>query len=123
MSPKDLVSDYLARVRAKEGWESLLSDELRFTNFTHPVKRVAGKQGSIEGIRRFYSMVTALEVERIIADGKHVCALTRYELQPPGGPAFESHVAEVFEVEDGKITSLGIYFDSAPYPKPPTTTS
>src|SRR5690606_39588051 len=79
LSPKDLVSDYLARVRAKEGWESLLSDELRVTNFTHPVQRVAGKQGSIEGIRRFYSMVTALEFERIIADGKQLRALTRYE--------------------------------------------
>ena len=46
------------------------------------------------------------------------CALARYELQAPGGSAFQSHVAELFEVRDGKIKLLEIYFDSAPFPKP-----
>lgn len=51
------------------------------------------------------------------AESERACALTRYELQVPSGPAFESHVAELFEVRDGKIKSLDIYFDSAPFPK------
>jgi ketosteroid isomerase-like protein len=40
-----------------------------------------------------------------------------YELQPPVGPAFSSDVAEIFGVQDGKITSFEIYFDSAPFAK------
>lgn len=119
MSAKDVVSAYLSAVGAKDGWEAFLSDDLRFSNFTHPVKRLVGKEAGLEGIRRFYSMVTTLDVDRILVDGGCVVALTRYELQPPAGPVFESHIAEVFEVVDGRITALSIYFDSAPYPKPP----
>jgi len=56
-------------------------------------------------------------VKDLLIDGHKACALTRYQLQPPAGPAFSSDVAEVFEVRDGKINSLDIYFDSSPFPK------
>jgi len=62
-------------------------------------------------------MITAVKVKDLIVDGDRACALTQYDLQPPEGPAFHSHVAEVFKVRDGKIASLDIYFDSAPFPK------
>jgi uncharacterized protein YndB with AHSA1/START domain len=67
--------------------------------------------------RRFFSMITEVEVKELIVDGDTACALTRYELQPPSGPAFASDVAEVFRVQANKIASFGIYFDSAPFPK------
>ena len=63
-------------------------------------------------------MIKAVEVKGILVDGERACALTRYELQARGGSAFQSHVPELFEVCGGKITSLEIYFDSAPFPKP-----
>lgn len=50
----------------------------------------------------------------LLIDGDKACALTRYQLQPPAGPAF---VSEVFEVHDGQITALAIYFDCSPFPK------
>lgn len=118
MTTRDVVFDYLEGVKRKQGWEQFLADDLEFTNFTHPVKRATGKEASLPGIARFYGMVKALELKHLIVDGNHACALTRYDLQPPAGEPFESHIAEVFEVIDGKITSFGIYFDSAPYPKP-----
>ena len=62
-------------------------------------------------------MITALEVRDLMVEGDKACALTRYDLQPPRGPAFKSDVAEVFAVRDGKITSFDIYFDSSPFPK------
>jgi len=37
--------------------------------------------------------------------------------QPNAGPEFASDVAEFFSVAGGKIASLAIYFDSAPFPK------
>ena len=62
-------------------------------------------------------MIAAFEVRDLLVGGEKVCALTRYELQPPQGSAFQSDVAEVFGVRDGKIVSFDIYFDSAPFPK------
>jgi ketosteroid isomerase-like protein len=92
-------------------------DDVAFTSFTSPIKRVAGKVAYLEATKRFFSMIKTFEVKAVLVDGERACALTRYELQVPGGPAFESQVAELFEVRDGKIKSLEIYFDSAPFPK------
>jgi len=84
---------------------------------TTPVKRITGRAAYLESTRRFYSSITSLQVKELLTEGNRACALTRYELQPPGGPAFGSDVAEVFGVRDGKIDSLEIYFDSTPFPK------
>lgn len=64
-------------------------------------------------------MVKTVDVEDLMVDGDRACALTRYALQAPNGSVFESYIAEVFQVSNGKIRSFGIYFDSAPYPRPP----
>jgi len=120
MTTKDTIQNYFESLKNKSGWRAFLSDEMLFTSFVSPIKRVAGKEAYLQATDRFFSMITAAEVKDLIVDGDRACALTRYQLQPPGGPVFDSHVAEVFEVRDGKIVSLDIYFDSAPFPKPPT---
>lgn len=117
MGTRDTIHAYFDSLRQKKGWEAFLSDDVSFTSFTSPIKRVSGRGGYLEATKRFYSMISALEVRHLMVDGDKACALTRYELRPPSGPAFESHVAEVFGVRDGKIRSFEIYFDSAPFPK------
>jgi ketosteroid isomerase-like protein len=117
MSPRDTVAAYFSSLQQKTGWDSFLADDMTFTSYASPHKRVSGRATYLESTRRFFSMIAALEVRDLLVDGHRVCALTRYELQPPVGPAFASDVAEVFEVRDSKITSLDIYFDSSPFPK------
>ena len=118
MTTRNTVQSYFKNLSAKTGWEGFLSDDLAFTSFTSPIKHVAGKNAYMEATKDFFSMIKTLETKSILVDGERACTFTRYELQAPGGPAFDSHVAELFEVRDGKITSLEIYFDSAPFPKP-----
>ena len=118
MTTRDTIQSYFKNLSAKSGWEGFLSDDMAFTSFTSPIKHVKGKNAYLEATKGFFSMIKALEIKSILVDGERACTFTRYELQAPGGPAFESHVAEVFEVRDGKIKSLEIYFDSAPFPKP-----
>ncbi len=64
----------------------------------------------------FYGMIDGVEVHDVLVDGQRACVLTRYRLRPPAGDPFDSEVAEVFEVANGRIVALSIYFDSAPYP-------
>ena len=118
MTTRETIQSYFASLRGKSGWEAILADDLAFTSFTSPVKHVTGKGAYLEATKRFFSMIKAVELKSILVHGERACALTRYELQAPGRLAFESHVAELFEVRDGKIASLEIYFDSAPFPKP-----
>ena len=117
MTTKDTIQGYFSSLKQKRGWESYLSDTIAFTSFTSPIKRVSGRAAYLEATKRFYSMITAFEVRDLLVDGSRACAMTQYKLQPPGGAAFTSDVAEVFSVRDGKITSFDIYFDTAPFPK------
>jgi ketosteroid isomerase-like protein len=113
----EVVRAYFSRLKDKAGWEELLSDQMTFTSFTTPVKRVVGRAPFLEATKRFYSTIGSFEVRDLLVDGDRACALTRYEIRPPAGPAFSSDVAEVFTVREGKITTFDIYFDSAPFPK------
>lgn len=117
MTTRDTILGYFDSLKQTGAWEAFLADEMLFTSFTTPIKRVTGKGAYLEATKRFYSMIKALEIKVIVVEGERACALTRYELQPPGGPVFESHVAEAFEVRDGRIKSFDIYFDSAPFSK------
>lgn len=114
---KAVVQGYFKALRQKDGWEAFLANELEFTSFASPNKRLSGKAAYLESTQRFFSMVSSVEVRSLIVDGATACALTRYALQPPRGAAFQSDVAEIFTVRDGKIDSFGIYFDTAPFPK------
>ena len=118
MTTKDTIESYFSKLERKNGWESLLGDNMAFTSFASPMKQVKGKEAYLQTTKRFFSMIRSVVVRELIVSGDQACALTRYDLQPPnGGSAFSSDVAEIFAVRDGKIDSLGIYFDSAPFPK------
>lgn len=117
MTTRKTIEEYFRALAEKRGWQSFLSDDMIFTSFTSPMKRVTGREAYLESTKRFYAMITALEVRDLLVDGDKACALTRYDLQPPGRPRFASDVAEVFGVRDGKIGTFDIYFDSAPFPR------
>ena len=118
MDTKDTIQTYFTKLEQKNGWESLLGDNMTFTSFTSPIKQAQGKDAYLQATKRFFSMIRSLQVRELIVAGDRACALTHYELQPPnGGSAFFSDVAEIFSVRNGQIDSLDIYFDSAPFQK------
>jgi hypothetical protein len=69
----------------------------------------------VASTKGFYGMIQSVEVRDLLVDGRRACARTRYRLLPPSDDAFDSEVAEVFEVAGDRIVVLSIYFDSAPY--------
>ena len=117
MSTVETLQAYFRTLHEKGDWSSLLSESVAFTSFTSPIRQVTGRAAYVEATRRFYSMIADMTVKDLLVDGDRACALTRYQLQPPGRPAFESDVAEVFVVRNGRIVAFDIYFDSAPFPR------
>jgi len=116
MSTRTVIETYFKSLERKKGWESLLTDDVVFTSYAIPNRQIAGKQPYIEATTRFYASIQSFELRALMVEGSKACAQTRYRLAGPAGP-FHSDVAEIFTVRDGKIDSLGIYFDSAPFPK------
>jgi ketosteroid isomerase-like protein len=118
MTAQRTVEQYYERLGRRAGWEASFADDLVFTNYASPVRRVTGKDAFLQATRRFYGSIGSLEVRELVVDGDRACALVRYEVQPPnGGARFESHVAELFTVANGEIGAFAICFDTAPYPK------
>lgn len=111
------VQGYFDALAKRDGWESFLAEGMTFTSFTSPRKEAHGKEAYLAATRRFYGSIASFVLRDLVVDGKRVCAFTRYELRGPNGATFESDVAELFTVSDGKIDSFGIYFDSAPFPR------
>jgi len=117
VTTRETLDRYFTALHAGEGWQDLLADGMVFTSFTTPVRQVVGRDSFVTATRGFYSMIRSFELRDLMVDGNRACALTRYELRPPSGPAFVSDVAEVFEVTGNSIARFDIYFDSSPYPK------
>ena len=113
MTTKEIVQNYLNSI--SNGFESLLTDDVRFTSFTSPVRGVSGKPAFVAATKNFYGKVADFELRDLMIDGDRACALTRYQVRGPKGDTFSSDVAEIFTVKSGKIDSLAIYFDTTPY--------
>ena len=108
MRTRETIERYYESLRNKSAWESLFADDVTFTSFTSPNRRIHDRSAFVEGTKRFYSMIVSFELRELIIDGDKACGLTRYELQAPNaGPRFSSDVAEIFAVTDGKITAPG----------------
>ena len=117
MPTRDIIESYFEELKRRGSWERFLADDLTFTSFTTPMKEVKGKTAYLESTRRFFSMVQSVEMRDLIVEGAKACALTRYQLQAPTGTRFQSDVAELFTIANGKIAAFAIYFDSSPFPK------
>jgi ketosteroid isomerase-like protein len=118
MTTRQTIEGYFDALKKKARWQDALATDVVFTSYASPVKQVAGRDAYLEATKRFYSTIADVEVRQLLVDGDRAVALTHYTIQPPNGaPPFASDVAESFSVRDGKIASLDIYFDSAPFPK------
>jgi ketosteroid isomerase-like protein len=117
VTTRDTIQAYFNALAGAGGWESFFSDDMTFTSFTSPVKRLSGRVAYLQATKRFYSTIRSVEVRTLLIEGDRACALTHYDLQPPAGDQFSTDVAEIFTVRDGRIDSLAIYFDTAPFPK------
>lgn len=119
MTTKQTIERYFSALENHGDWRSSFADDVAFTSYTSPVKHVTGRDAFLESTKRFYSTIRSVDVRNLVVDGDRGVATTHYEIQPPQGPSFVSDVAEMFVVRGDKITAFDIYFDTAPFPKPP----
>lgn len=110
------ATEYFQNLGERADWSSLLAQDMTFTSFTNPSKRVNGRAAYLGATKRLYASVQSVALTDLFSDGSKACALTHYKLRGPNGD-FESDFAEVFEIRDGRIFSFGISFDTARVPK------
>jgi ketosteroid isomerase-like protein len=108
-----LLEKYYGGLSSKGDWHSMLSVEILLTGTI--AKESTGKEAFVNN--NFFKMVRSLKVIEMIVENETACAVVSYDLVSPKGVSFLSDVAEIWNVKDGKLASLAIYFDTAAFQK------
>jgi ketosteroid isomerase-like protein len=110
---KEVLANYYDDLAQKrEGWQSLLSGEVVFTG---PGKTHRGQDAFINTLNNFMRRVKTMNVKQVIGGDEHAAAIVNYDLISPQGTMFNIDVAEIWKVENGKLDSLAIFFDTAAF--------
>jgi ketosteroid isomerase-like protein len=117
-SIKDLLDAYYKGFARKEGWESFISDDFKYTGGDMTKREpVVGKQAYIEVIKRFSRVFQSMKVTEMIIEGDRACVIGNYDFAFPGGVNINGDVAELWKVKNGKLDSLTIFFDTLTFDK------
>lgn len=113
MKTKELLEAYYQGLAKKNGWDSVISENFKFTGGdminTDPV---TGKQAYAEVLNRFSRLFTDMRVKEMIVDGDHAFVRANYDYVFPNGRRISGDVAELWKVENGKLAALTIFFDT-----------
>ncbi|MFA5330403.1 MAG: nuclear transport factor 2 family protein [Prolixibacteraceae bacterium] len=110
---RQLLETYYKCFAEKSNWESVIADEFEYVggdmNNTQPV---VGKQAYIEIIKRFSQRFEAMRVKQMIVEGDKASVIGNYDFVFPNGFKINGNVSENWTVENGKLKSLTLYFDT-----------
>ena len=109
---KKILEKYYEAVNQKGDWQSFISDDMTFTSsgkITH------GKEGYVEATTRFLRVVTSIKINEFIVEGNKAGVTVEYSLQSPSGKTSSCEVAEILMVDNDKIYSSCIFFDTAAF--------
>jgi len=111
---KEIITTYYDQISQKGDWQSIISDDITFTSVG---KITYTKKAYIEATSRFLELVKSLHINEFIVEGNKACITVEYKLLSPKGNTASCEVAEVLMVENDKINSSCIFFDTDSYRK------
>ncbi len=110
---KDLLNKYYERLSGKGDPAPLLSENFLLTGTV--AKETKGRDAYLGNM--FFKLVKSLKIKSMIIDGERACVVVNYDLVSPKGDTLSCDVAEIWEVKEGKLDSLAIYFDTIAFQK------
>jgi len=111
-STKEIIQQYYDAINQKGDWQSLIAEDF---DFTGPGQITHSKKEYVEATNRFLQVVKSLKINEFIVEDNKACITVEYNLQSPKGNSSSCEVAEVLMVQDDKINSSCIFFDTAAF--------
>ncbi|MEO9965794.1 MAG: nuclear transport factor 2 family protein [Reichenbachiella sp.] len=90
-------------------WENLLADNISFIG---PVDQVYGKAANIELNKNFFPLIKGYQAKTALENGNHAVMEGSYTISTPTGGTLDLHTVEIFEVSEGQIQNIRIYYDA-----------
>ena len=113
MTAKELLDTYYKGFAQKQGWETVISDDFKFVGGdmtkTDPI---IGKQAYVDIIKRFSRLFQNMRVKAMIIDDDKACVIGNYDYVFPNGKSINGDVAEIWKIENAKLSELTIFFDT-----------
>jgi ketosteroid isomerase-like protein len=112
ISTREVIQRYYDAISQKGDWSSAIADKITFTatgQITYTKKEY------VEGIAKFLQIVTSLKINEFIVEGNKAGITVEYHLQSPSGKTSSCEVAEILMVQDDKIYSSCIFYDTASF--------
>jgi len=107
---KEITSEFYQAMLKNQGWEDFLAEKATYLGPLSPL--IEGKESVIGVTQQFLNNKYTGEVKNIISEENNVCVLTHYQIGHPDLALLDVHACEIIKIEDGKILSMEVYFDS-----------
>lgn len=111
-STEEKIIEFFETFGTDKDWKSLLSENISFTS---PMDKVNGKDKFIELDIQFRQLVQKASVKWIISDGNQASVLVDYNMSLPTGDSLNIVFSEIIKLENQKIESIEIFFDTAQF--------
>ncbi len=110
---KKLLETYYKGFAEKANWESVIADDFEYVGGDmNNIQPVVGKQAYIEIIKRFSQRFDTMRVKKMVVEEDQASVIGNYDFVFPNGVKVNGNVSENWTVENGKLKSLILYFDT-----------
>ena len=107
---KEITTEFYQAMLKNQGWKDFLADQATYLGPLASL--VEGKESVVDITEQFLKNKHTGEVKSIISEGSDACVLTHYQIGHPDVALLEVDACEIIKIEDGKVLSMEVYFDS-----------
>ncbi|NMH89077.1 nuclear transport factor 2 family protein [Flavivirga algicola] len=95
-------------------WKDVVSQDVTFTG---PVDQVNGLEAFAKLNEGFMPMMRGMEMQKAVESGNFVITQVIIKVAMPSGKTIELDMNEWYEIVDGKIQDIKIYYDAEEFRK------
>lgn len=115
MSTQSVINGFYTSVNAMDDkWQDLWSEDAVFSDPSGALN-ARGKPAVIQSFIPFIKTVAALKVSQTIVEAESACFIIHYTFVNSKQEQLSQDVAELWQVRDGKLARLTVYFDLTAY--------
>ena len=92
-----------------DSWKKVIAENVSFIG---PVDQVYGLEAFATLNENFMPMIRGNEMKKVVETGNFVITQTEMDIAMPSGKTIKLDMNEWYEIEDGKIQSIKVYYDA-----------
>ena len=97
-----------------DSWKEVVAKNVRFTG---PVDQVDGLEAFAKLNEDFMPMIRGNQMKQVLESGNFVITQVTMDIAMPSGKTIQLDMSEWYEINNGKIKSIKIYYDAEEFRK------